>query len=172
MIKMKEVIILRGIPGSGKSTLIKELEKQKDISGIVCSADDFWYYGKEKIIENYKYNFKISFKAHEYCLSKFEKALNDQESLVFVDNTNINKKDFKKYIDLATKKGYKVTIHSITGLKPEDSFKLNVHNVPLEVCEKMFNNYSEFNRVDDSSPEEILHDCIDIRRGIFGTGKF
>jgi predicted kinase len=169
---MKEVIILRGIPGSGKSTLIKELEKQKNKSGIVCSADDFWYYGKEKVIENYKYNFKISFKAHKYCLSKFEKAIGDEESLIFVDNTNINKKDFKKYIDLAIQGGYTVTLHSITGFNPEDSFKLNVHNVPLEVCEKMFNNYSEFNRVDDSSPEEIVHDYAGIRKGVFGTGKF
>ena len=169
---INELIILRGLPGSGKSTLIKELEKQKGCNGVICSADDFWYYGKEKVIENYKFNFKILFKAHEYCFSKFEKALNDQEPLIFIDNTNINKKDYIKYIDFATEKCYKVIIHSITGLIPEDSFKLNVHNVPLDICKKMFNSYSKFDKIDDLGIEEVLHDYMDIRRGTFGTGQF
>lgn len=174
---MKTLIIMRGPSGSGKSTLIAELEKDYGVTASVCSADNYWYFGKEKTPENYKFDFSKLGASHAYCYSECEKAIASNNELIVIDNTNINLRDFKDYIELGTNAEYEVILHSIVGITPEDSFRLNVHKVPLEVCIRMVKNFQKCpNNVQIKDKfvkvTEVVHDYLQIRKGVFGNGKF
>lgn len=167
---MNKLIILRGLPGAGKSTLVSKLEIDNNIKAVICSADDFFYFGKDKIKENYKYDINLARKAHFSCKEKCIKALKNNESLIIIDNTNIKYKEYKDYITLGSAYNYEIEIHAIVGMKPEDSFNLNEHNVPLNVCEKKCLSYKEHSLNDGI--KEIKHDFLLIRKGEYGNGKF
>lgn len=144
----KFVIICRGIPGSGKTTWAfrcrKKLMCLMDlIDGtdywnrmVVVSADDYWV-RKDNV---YDFNPKLLSNAHAYCFNGFKKALRDHHRFIFVDNTNIKRKDFQKYVELAVEHGYTVREKTV-GKFDAESLKLyaerNIHGVPLETIERM-----------------------------------
>ncbi len=174
----KTLIILRGLPGSGKSTLTKKLEADFGVEAVICSADDYFYFGQEKVPENYKYDRSLIGKAHGSCKYHACKAMDEGKELIIIDNTNIKISDYKIYALTAKEKGYKVISHAITGMSAEESAKLNVHGVPVENCAKMLHAYDKCpNKIlgkDNSvvEVEEFKHDYAWIRKGIFNNGSF
>jgi len=131
---MKKVIIMRGVPGSGKST------KAKTYGGIICSADDFFM--QDGV---YKFNRKLIYAAHAHCIYNFEKALFNKEPLVIVDNTHTRKWEYERYIKCAERYGYEVVIDSLkdAGLSCEELAKRNVHGVPIENIKRMLARWEE-----------------------------
>lgn len=88
---MKQVMILQGISGSGKSTFARSLS-----GATVCSADDLF-------MVNGEYLFKPGLlgEAHARCFAKFLDALRRGDELVVVDNTNVEAWQIAPYM-LAT----------------------------------------------------------------------
>lgn len=119
---MKNLIIVRGLPGSGKSTQSRELA---DIGYKHLEAD--MYFVRSGI-----YNFDASklFAAHNWCQSEVQKAMYNNERIV-VSNTFTTKKEIQPYLDLAKEYEYSVSIMECTG-----EFG-SVHGVPEETIEKM-----------------------------------
>lgn len=172
----KTLIILRGLPGAGKSTLVAKLEEQYG-KAVICSADHFFYFGQPMIPENYKYNRDQIGKAHGQCKYNAAQAMKDGAPVVIIDNTNIKLQDFKFYVLTAAENGYTVVSHAITGMSAEESNRLNVHAVPMEVCVKMFKAYDRCPRKvlgKDTvvEVEEVKHDYMWIRKGVLGNGNF
>ena len=129
-IRMKELIILRGLPGSGKSTRAKELATDES---IICSADDFF-------IHNGIYRFDANrlHEAHETCFAKAKQAMILNTQTIIIDNTNTQKWEYQKYLDLAYMYGYEVDIEMIGNLTDIEIYhKRNTHNVPKEAIERM-----------------------------------
>lgn len=157
-------ILLRGGPGGGKSTLIKKLSANEPNS-IICSADDFHYFGLEKIPENYKFDFNNLHLAHKNCQRKFIESLNNNVPLIFIDNTNIKPRDYKFYFLTAVEYGYEVEFHTIIGGNAEQHFKSNVHNVPRDVIQKMLDDLKpvpEF--IKEYKTKEIFYDFNELRK--------
>lgn len=166
---MKQILILQGIPGSCKSSLIPYLEEQYGYSALVCSADHFHYFGKEHIPENYKFKIENQKLAHESCRNKFIEGINYNQSLIIVDNTNINEKDYILYYLKARKYNYNVSFHVIKGCTPEQSYKNNVHNVPMFVIENMYKNFTNKDipdKIHDEQTDVIVYDFNDLIKGI------
>ncbi len=161
---MIDCIIFRGVPGSFKSTLAKNLVTSEP-NHIICSADDFHYFGAEQIPSNYKFDFNNLYAAHKECKRKFIEALNSQTSLIIVDNTNIKSKDYKWYFKTAKEYLYNVTFHTILPGTVEQHFKSNVHNVPRDAIEKMINGLKPVPKeIDGELTNEIFYDFNELRK--------
>ncbi len=107
----KVLILLRGVPGSGKTTVADVLStfSSNGILGsfehkyTVCTADDYFMKDGE-----YKWDPKFIGAAHKWCQDKCRKAMENGEYKVFVANTNTQMKEMKVYFDMAKEFGYKV----------------------------------------------------------------
>jgi predicted kinase len=136
---MVDVIILRGIPGAGKSTWAKEYAASSNTPVIICSADDYF------VNENGEYKFDATQlqAAHSYCKNKFAKYLyefaddQDRGATIIVDNTNTRISEFSYYMHLAQRNNAHVTVRRFI-VDPEVAYSRGVHKVPYDIVVKMF----------------------------------
>ena len=124
----KSLIILRGLPGSGKSTFAELLH------GHICTADDY------HCDENGKYNWKRenSTLAHEKCQEKCRKLMNAKAKTIIIANTNITEQQIQPYYNMAKEYGYKV--FSIIVENRHNG--KNTHDVPEETINEMYKNFN------------------------------
>lgn len=127
----RKVIVLRGIPSSGKSTKARELAKSVEGS-VICSADDFFMK-----TGTYVFDPNLLRAAHQSCFRKFTKSLQDSVPLVIVDNTHTRKWEYEKYVEQAQEFGYEVEIVSLPHPDPEVAAARNLHGVGIEIIKKM-----------------------------------
>jgi len=124
----KYLFILRGIPGSGKSTVAKEIASEMNI----CTADDFH-------MKNGEYNWQPENvgRAHAWCQKKAETFMGLELSPIVVANTSTTMKEMQPYYDLAEKHGYQV----FSLIVENRHSGVNIHDVPEETLEKMKNRF-------------------------------
>ncbi len=128
----KNVIILRGVSGCGKSTFASMLARHNS-GAVVVTADDYFTdsWGL------YKFDASKLGAAHSQCFERFEDALyNPQVNTIIVANTNTSPKDFKNYVHAAETYGVHVTYVVLENRHGNN----DVHNVPSEVKERQRNN--------------------------------
>jgi predicted kinase len=119
---MKSFIIMRGIPGSGKSTYIKNYYPEAK----VCSADHYF-----ETPRGYFFDASKLSQAHGHCKRSVLDAMEQGAPLIVLDNTNIKLAWFKEYIETAKRFGYEVgAVRMICD--PEEAFKRNSHGVPKD----------------------------------------
>ena len=136
-----KLFILRGLPGAGKSTKVTEIQKSltDDYRGyITCSADDYWM----RPDGTYDWNPRKLKDAHAWCYKTAANMMEqptEYQSHVILDNTNIKRKDFQAYVDLAKKHNYTIE-EVVVGEFTEEACKLyaerNLHGCPLETILK------------------------------------
>ncbi|KFV43033.1 NEDD4-binding protein 2-like 2 [Gavia stellata] len=101
----KLLLILRGLPGSGKSTLSRILLGQS-CDGIVFSTDDYF-----RQQDGYTYNAAQLGDAHDWNQKRAKQAMEQGKSPVIIDNTNTQAWEMKPYVEVALEKGYRVEFH-------------------------------------------------------------
>uniref|UniRef100_A0A663F8Y2 NEDD4 binding protein 2 like 1 n=1 Tax=Aquila chrysaetos chrysaetos TaxID=223781 RepID=A0A663F8Y2_AQUCH len=132
------VLLLRGLPGAGKSTLARQLKRDYP-SAVVLSTDDFF-------IENGVYMFEPDFleDAHKWNQKRAHKAMKNGKSPIIIDNTNIHAWEMKPYVLMARENGYEVIFQ-----EPDTPWKFNVqeltrrniHHVPRQKIQRMKEQY-------------------------------
>jgi hypothetical protein len=91
------VVILRGVPGIGKSTLAKKIWlwcEQNNLSCCICNAD-IW------MVEANGYNwdrYELT-NADNHCKSRFMLAMAAKTNVIVIDNTNLDRTEYKWYED-------------------------------------------------------------------------
>ncbi len=163
----KLCFIMRGLPGSGKSTvaesilmshwepgMIIEMNTSADAAGpasvkaIYKKDDEHWRrhcIGRIHSTDNYfydvngNYNFDPSFLKtfHESNYSAFVRDTENDIGLLIVDNTNSKTWEWKKYHEAAINAGYITSIVELPHPPAELCFSRTIHNVPLEVIRAM-----------------------------------
>lgn len=132
-IKKPKLTLVRGIPGSSKTTLATKLAKEN--GGVAVSADDFFTHDDG----NYKFNFSLIRAAHQYCLGKIFYHLSRGED-VYAHNTYTQKWEMEMTIDIASQAGYDWDIVEPTvkwRYDVEECARKNTHGVPLATIQKM-----------------------------------
>ena len=137
---MKKILyLLRGLPGSGKSTVAEQLASPEQI----FEADKFWYLGDGK---TYDFDITKLHEAHKWCQSSVETEMiyanaqsdHNFESVIVVSNTTTTEKEMKPYLELAEKYGYMV-VSLITENRHGGK---SIHGVPEITLEKMESRFS------------------------------
>jgi predicted kinase len=124
----KQVIIMRAPSGAGKSTWIKTHAP----TATVCSADFYFEHSG-----SYKFDPTLLGKAHGSCVHAFKEALARGDALVVVDNTNLIRKHYKEYVELAKAAGYEVFQKCL-----KTQFQ-NAHGVPADKVAQMRASFQE-----------------------------
>lgn len=158
----KQVIIMRGPSGSGKSSWIYQNCKEPVMS--VVSADDFFLHEIEGSMMGtcpetkgdypklymggtwweYKFNLSRLSEAHAACLGKFIKALTKGVPLIVVDNTHTTLWELANYRLAAELANYDVRIVSLKAETVEDIKTCAARNskgTSIEIVAKMAYNY-------------------------------
>jgi len=96
------MIVMRGLPGSGKSTIVRKL-KEVFPKASVCSADNFF-------VSNGVYKFdRTKLKdAHQFSQDKAEELCQALTNLIIIDNTNVKRWEMVPYFRTASQHRYKM----------------------------------------------------------------
>jgi predicted kinase len=121
----KVLYIVRGLPGSGKSTFAKTLAEYENH----YEADMFFM----KDHNEYKFDATKLKEAHNWCRDLVMMAMLRNENKIVVSNTFTQEWEMDAYFDLAKKHGYKV--FSIIMENRHDG--KNVHGCPEETIDRM-----------------------------------
>ena len=128
---MKTLYIVRGMPGSGKSTFAKS------IGGIHIEADQFF-------MINGEYNFDITKikLAHKYCQNQTEAWMKTDgvqvnNDKIVVSNTFTQEWEMEPYFKLAEKYGYR----TFSLIVENRHGGVNEHDVPEDKLEIMKNRF-------------------------------
>lgn len=128
-----KLYLIRGLPGTGKSTIAKQMLVDNTID-VYFEAD--MYFTDED--GNYKFDVKKLKDAHLWCQLKTKQAL-DIGLRVAVSNTFIRNWEMKTYIKMA--KSYDLPVEVI---ECEQEFG-TIHEIPESVIEKMRESMEVFN---------------------------
>lgn len=118
--------LVRGLPGSGKSTYAKKLD-------AVHLETDMYFVDKQG---NYQFDASVLSQAHEWCHQETEQQLKQRHNVV-VSNTFVQHWEMKPYLALAKKYRANVMVSVCSG---EYS---SIHDVPLSTIENMRNRWQK-----------------------------
>ena len=124
----KTLIIVRGVPGSGKSSFAEYLVDNQ----YICTADD--YHMKNGV---YDWRPENQGAAHLSCQTKCENLMKISHPKIVVANTSTTAKELQPYYNLAKKYGYKV----FSVIVENRHNGVNIHNVPEVTLTNMKNRF-------------------------------
>lgn len=131
-IPSKLLVIIRGLPGSGKSLVAKLLTRS---GGIAVSVDDFL------TNPNGQYEFsKGNFiAAQEACRSFCRELMVSGQELIVLHNTMAQAWEAKDYFEMAQEHNYSTQIVSLydNGLNDTELSKRCIHFMPMHLIQKI-----------------------------------
>uniref|UniRef100_A0A672NLS8 Smr domain-containing protein n=1 Tax=Sinocyclocheilus grahami TaxID=75366 RepID=A0A672NLS8_SINGR len=135
------LVLLRGAPGSGKTTLANAMLVQNP-GGVVLSTDDYF-------TRNGQYHFEPNLlgEAHEWNHQRAKEAFEKGQSPIIIDNTNMQCWEMKPYVAMAQKHRYKVLFREPDTwwkTKPRELEKRTRHQVTKEKIRRILERYDRF----------------------------
>ncbi len=131
----KILTLVRGLPGSGKSTFANAITNEFS----VCEADKFFYDNEG----NYNFDATKLSQAHKWCREQVETRMKDNAvnpqfyPEIVVSNTFTKEWEMVEYFELAKKYGYQV----FSIIVENRHGGVNQHGVPVEKLEQMKNRF-------------------------------
>jgi NEDD4-binding protein 2 len=159
-VKVKQLIIMRGVTGSGKSTkarqIVQEYKTLYDVDGMIFSADDFF-------MRNGKYEWRGPGVPHAHAWNELRAlhAMIAGVELVIIDNTHAQAWEAKGYVQASIHLGYKVEVvepNTPWAFDAEVLAQKTTHSVPIESIRKYLARWEK-----DFTVEKILASCAPVR---------
>ena len=141
----KRLILVRGLPGSGKTTKAKQIIASNNNKNIILFEADMFH-----IIDGkYQYDVSKASDAHDWCRTQAACHLNKGLDVV-VANTFTTMAELRPYIEVARRYGADTLLVETRG-----NFK-SEHGVPAEVIEKMRARWEEYDENKITAKDEII----------------
>lgn len=176
--KEKILIIMRAPPGAGKSFEVDKILKEMGVpkERHVFSTDEFFEKSPDGYIETFRkakeggYLGQLLSKYHKMNQERAIEAMSQDVSPIIIDNTNVDLKSMRNYVESGITYGYKIEFkepssehwQNIAPLLMDKNtnaerlkfaaLKLankNQHGVPYEAIQNMFNKWHVNPKVDD-----------------------
>ena len=129
-----ELILLRGLPGSGKTTLAKIiLQLRSTDEPEILSADDFF----EDKKGDYNFDPTKLKEAHNYCQFRCSERMRQQKAKIVVANTFTQEWEMDEYFKMAERYNYRVHTVIVENRHGNE----NVHGVPEDKLQQMKNRF-------------------------------
>lgn len=125
---MKQLILLRGLPGSGKSTVAKLFDKALHFEA------DMYFLDADG---NYQFDASKIKNAHNWCRDSVMDAMKEGHPIVVVSNTFTQEWEMNVYYLLAEELGYRV----ISMIVENRHAGKNIHGCPDDKIEQMRNRF-------------------------------
>lgn len=124
------MIVLRGLPGSGKSTWAARHHPE----AVICSADHFF-----EGPDGYRFDESRLGEAHAACAAKAIEAMAAGAPTVVVDNTHSQPWEWRVVSAAARALGYRLEVVDLfdAGLTDDALAVRNRHDVPADVIAAM-----------------------------------
>jgi predicted kinase len=126
------LILLRGLPGSGKSALARVLSD--DFNHPVYSIDSFF---TDPVTGKYSFDYLKNHVAYRHCEQQAGQSMEQGAEKIFVDNTFTLEWEIEPYFKLAARHNYRVfvvTVENRHGGK-------NCHGISDDQLKKMAEKY-------------------------------
>ena len=138
----QELIVMRGVPGAGKSTKAKSLVGNGSIHStddLIEKAGDYNEFFASMVASK---NFAPLSRMHSQNLKDAIASMKNGITPVIIDNTNIKQNDSKEYVLAALNLGFadnniKFVDIGTAGLEAQQLADRNTHGVPLAAIEKI-----------------------------------
>ena len=129
---MRKLVIVRGLPGSGKGHYIDAHYGDQD--PVICSSDHFFM-----VNGDYVFDVKKLGESHATSQAKAIDAMAAGAPLVVADNTFSRRWEWSVYEAAGKALGYEVVIVDLFdgGCSDEELAGRNVHNVPIQYITPM-----------------------------------
>lgn len=142
---MPKLILMRGLPGSGKSTEAAQLAKE--INATVFTTDEFFMENGE-----YKFDASLLSKAHAWNYRRTVDAMYADKNVI-VDNTNTQAWEMKAYVQKAKELEYDIELVEASkapwAWDVKECANKNTHKVPLDAIQRMFNRFQRNLTIED-----------------------
>ncbi|XP_077286930.1 uncharacterized protein LOC143911773 [Arctopsyche grandis] len=137
------LVIMRGLPGSGKSTAAKSvIQSTVNYSSLthILSTDDYFK------TSNGRYVFDVAklSDAHSWNQRRANQYLCQGVSPIIIDNTNLEVWEMKPYVASGIGNGYIIKIlepKTPWAMKPAELARRNCHGVPIVKIKKMLDKF-------------------------------
>ncbi|XP_068141799.1 uncharacterized protein [Drosophila tropicalis] len=150
----KLMIIMRGPPGCGKSTLADNLLRQSHLldkqsqhqqltaKDFIFSSDDYFFNNRQV----YQFNPNQLPDAHAWNRKRVQEKASNGWSPIIVDNTNIMIWEMQTYVQIAIQYGYLIELLEPQTTWSKSASKLaqkNIHQVPRENIQRMLERFEK-----------------------------
>ena len=131
----KFAFVMRGVPGSGKSTTAKRLAGH---SGIIHAVDDYhktrgeFLWDDDRKDEYYNLNF-----------SAFVESLDAGVQTVVCDCINVTRDEYEKYVNAAQERGYTTATVTMASISPASAASRNKHSVNVDQITEMYEKWED-----------------------------
>ena len=132
MSPINSLILLRGLPGSGKTTLAKLLSENNTYP--IFSVDDYF---TNALTGEYIFNFKDNHLAYKQCEELTKDAMQQKISKIFIHNTFTMDWELEPFFKLASDFKYKLFVVTVENYHHH----INTHEVSDEQLRKMAEKY-------------------------------
>ena len=128
---MPSLILLRGLPGSGKTLLAKVLSE--DGKYPLFSVDDFFTDSQG----NYTFDFEKNYLAYKLCEENTYQSMQSNVEKIFIHNTFTLAWEIEPYFKLASEFNYTVFVVTVENRHATK----NIHQITDEQIKKMAEKY-------------------------------
>jgi predicted ABC-type ATPase len=153
---MKKLIIMRGLPGCGKSTLATHHKTEAikaGLSCIICATDDFIMVDGEYKLEREKFGWY-----HKQNFLKAQQAIIDETNVVIIDNTNVDTNAIRPYVEIALEGDYIVHLIDVDTPWAKDvngCIMHGSHGVPQSSYDSMTERWMDNDEIGEALAEEL-----------------
>lgn len=128
IVNVRSLIILRGLPGSGKTTLATILSEDNKYPAL--SIDDFF---TDPVTGNYNFDFEKNHLAYKTCEENTNSWMKNKAEKIFLHNVFSMEWEMEPYFKMAAENNYRIFVLTVENRHGNK----NTHEISDEQMKKM-----------------------------------